>query len=162
VPRMPDGSWLQARHCHDHHTMATVAQAERTQGALLFKFHGDPFHGGRPSVAHVAVSLGNGSTIEARNKQAGGGRVPVGGRGGRHAALVPGLTYGAPAADPGDTHPAWPGRYLTHPPVMVGDDAKTWQARMHERGWDIEVDGRYGAASARICRQFQKEKGLRV
>ena len=162
VPRMPDGSWLQVRHCGEHHTLTTVARAEQTQGALLFKFHGDPFHGPRPATAHVAVSLGNGSTIEAKNHQAGVGRFPVAGRGWTHAALVPGMTYGPPPHDPADVHPAWPGRYLTQPPVMAGDDVRIWQGRMRERGWRIAVDGKYGEASEQVCRQFQAQKGLQA
>jgi peptidoglycan hydrolase-like protein with peptidoglycan-binding domain len=31
---------------------------------------------------------------------------------------------------------------------------------MKARGWDIEVDSHYGDASERVCRAFQREKGL--
>lgn len=39
---------------------------------------------------------------------------------------------------------------------------RTWQARMHVRGWAVPVSGYYGAATERVCRQFQAEKGLVV
>lgn len=39
---------------------------------------------------------------------------------------------------------------------------KAWQAQMRKRGWTIGVDGRYGAQSEKVARQFQAEKGIRV
>jgi hypothetical protein len=35
-----------------------------------------------------------------------------------------------------------------------------WQARMQERGWDIEVDGYFGPQSAAIAKRFAAEKKL--
>ena len=68
-PTMPDGTWLQVRHCKKYDLLIPVDQAIRTPGALLFYFKGDPFtSSGRPRRAHVAVSLGNGKTIEARSR----------------------------------------------------------------------------------------------
>jgi peptidoglycan hydrolase-like protein with peptidoglycan-binding domain len=46
--------------------------------------------------------------------------------------------------------------------MMAGEDVRTWQARMRERGWGLAVDGFYGDESARTCRAFQGEKGLGV
>lgn len=63
-----------------------------------------------------------------------------------------------PAA--GRTAPAWPGRLLSYPPVMRGEDVRTWQARMRERGWALDVDGAYGPQSKSVCEAFQREKGL--
>jgi len=41
-------------------------------------------------------------------------------------------------------------------------NVRTWQQRMHDRGWSIGVDGQYGPQSESICRQFQGEKHLTV
>jgi murein L,D-transpeptidase YcbB/YkuD len=41
-------------------------------------------------------------------------------------------------------------------------DVRTWQARMRERGWALDVDQIYGPGSERVCRQFQAEKRLTV
>lgn len=41
-------------------------------------------------------------------------------------------------------------------------DLKRWQDRMHDRGWDIGVDGLYGPETAKIAKQFQREKHLTV
>ncbi|WP_207232241.1 peptidoglycan-binding domain-containing protein [Micromonospora kangleipakensis] len=45
---------------------------------------------------------------------------------------------------------------------MQGDDVRTWQLKMKERGWRIRADGEYGNESERICVQFQREKNLEV
>jgi peptidoglycan hydrolase-like protein with peptidoglycan-binding domain len=59
--------------------------------------------------------------------------------------------------------PAWPGRYfVVRNPPMLGNDVKTWQRQMRQRGWDITISGAYSAQSAGVCRAFQQEKGLEV
>ncbi len=59
-------------------------------------------------------------------------------------------------------HPGWPGRVLRYPPVMVGDDVRTWQAQMAARGWRIAVDGAFGPGSRDLARKFQRDKGVEV
>ena len=78
----------------------------------------------------------------------------------KRGAPRPGESRPVPLPTPGA--PAWPGRLLSCPPVMRGDDVCMWQARMRERGWRIAVDGAYGQASAEVCGAFQAEKGLTV
>lgn len=93
-PTMPDGSWLQARHCRKFDSSIPVEKAIRTPGALLFFFSDDPFSGDRPAQAHVAVSQGNGMTFEARGREFGVGAFSATkGRNWTHAGLVPGLEY---------------------------------------------------------------------
>ena len=58
--------------------------------------------------------------------------------------------------------PPWPGRYLRYPPVVRGDDVRTWQSQMRRRGWRIDVDGAYGPQSRQVCLAFQREKRLAV
>lgn len=72
-------------------------------------------------------------------------------------------TPAPPAPPPPPPHPPWPGRYLKNTrPMMSGDDVRTWQARMAQRGWKITVDGWYGKESDKVCRGFQRDKGLLV
>lgn len=149
---IPDGSHNQLLFCQEHGTIIPIQEAVRTQGALLF--------GQTKSWHHVAVSLGNGQTIEARGKAYGVGDWSAEGRGWTHAALVPGLSYDAPPAPPHSSTPPWPGRYLRQP--MRGDDVRQWQAQMHVRGWRISVDGSYGPASEKVCVAFQREKHIKV
>jgi hypothetical protein len=64
-------------------------------------------------------------------------------------------------AAPSDAGPAWPGEYLSvRTPMLHDDTTRTWQQRMHDRGWNIAVDGWYGSASAAVCKAFQTEKSL--
>jgi len=95
-PVMPDGSWMQIQHCHKHATLISVDKALSTPGALLFCFSSSPFGNARPQQAHVAVSQGNGTTIEARGKKFGVGVFSAHGRGWTHAARVPGILYPYP------------------------------------------------------------------
>ena len=147
----PQGSWLQLQYCEKKGTMIVPYQrAFKIQGALLFR-HDTPADG------HVAVSLGNGSTMEARGKQYGVNEWPAERRHWTHAAYVPGLRYGVTSGiDP----IRWPGRFIMQPPPMQGSDVRRWQARMRARGWPIAVDGVYGPTSESVCRRFQADKGL--
>jgi peptidoglycan hydrolase-like protein with peptidoglycan-binding domain len=59
--------------------------------------------------------------------------------------------------------PPFPGRLLKQPPMMRGDDVRTWQKQMRKRGWtSLVVDGIYGPHSEKVCMAFQKEKRLQV
>ncbi|HLU72536.1 MAG TPA: peptidoglycan-binding protein [Nonomuraea sp.] len=62
--------------------------------------------------------------------------------------------------DPGT--PPFPGRLLKYPPIMRGDDVRTWQAKMADRGWEIDVDGAYGPQSRDVCRSFQRQQEIDV
>lgn len=74
---IPDGSWNQRAATQ----RISVDQALRTPGALLF------------SDGHVAISLGDGRTIEARNSRDGVGIFQAGNRF-TSGGLIPGMTYG--------------------------------------------------------------------
>lgn len=65
---------------------------------------------------------------------------------------------GAPPPPPGPGGaPAWPGRILRQPPIMRGDDVRTWQTRVRARGWNaVAVDGAYGPISEGACRDVQR------
>ncbi len=77
---IPDGSSNQLAHVRRHGTEISVEQALRTPGALLF----------RPG--HVAISLGDGRTIEARGRNYGVGVFNGRGRF-TSAGLIPGMRY---------------------------------------------------------------------
>jgi hypothetical protein len=101
--KMPDGSWLQYRELAKEGTTMSVEQALKTPGALLFSFSSDPMTGGRPSAAHVAISLGNGKTIEAKGTQYGVGSWEANTKRFQYAGVIPELgagTGGIPAAPP--------------------------------------------------------------
>lgn len=41
-------------------------------------------------------------------------------------------------------------------------NVKRWQAQMAKRGWKIKATGTFDAASDKVCRKFQEEKGFDV
>jgi hypothetical protein len=68
---------------------------------------------------------------------------------------------------PGAQPPPWRHDHAASPsnpksPHASCDTVRRWQAKMKDRGWDIEVDSNYGDESERVCRAFQREKGLAV
>lgn len=62
---------------------------------------------------------------------------------------------------PSQPMPPWPGRVFEYPPLTVGEDVRTWQRQMKQRGWPLAVDGAFGEESREVARAFQREKGLR-
>jgi cell wall-associated NlpC family hydrolase len=78
-----------------------VDQAIHTPGALLFHFATEPQPGmqGEPPIAHVAISLGNGKTIEAADPQDGVTEFNAGGGRFNYAAIIPGIGDLPPSTD---------------------------------------------------------------
>jgi hypothetical protein len=77
-------------------------------------------------------------------------------------SIIPGVTPPAPPpAPPTPTIPVpYPGRFLKYPPITSGPDVATWQAKMVERGFTLDVDGKYGPKSRAAAIEFQKQQGL--
>lgn len=90
-PKMPDLVVNQAAHCRRMGTAISVETAIRTRGALLFNDFGWSGSGG--SGNHVAISLGDGTTIEARGSRYGVGSWSASGRRWNMGALIPGVDY---------------------------------------------------------------------
>ena len=108
-----DGSWLQYLQLQKQGGAITVEEALHTRGALLFYFSTPPSSAGRPGKAHVAISLGDGRTIEARSPTDGVGSFAATSKRFNYAAVIPGLSAAGPA--PGaDDLPAVP---APHPPA---------------------------------------------
>jgi cell wall-associated NlpC family hydrolase len=89
---LDDGSWNQYLQLQSGGHTISVEEAAHTPGALLFSFSSAPTPGaGRPEEAHVAISLGDGRTIEASSPETGVGIHKVGHRF-NYAAVIPGLS----------------------------------------------------------------------
>jgi cell wall-associated NlpC family hydrolase len=99
---VPDGALWQYLHLEEQGGTISVEQAMNTPGALLFSFPEQPTADTPPNPAHVAISLGDGRTIEARGSQYGVGSWPAEGRF-QYAAVIPGLSGGASAPSVGGT-----------------------------------------------------------
>ena len=101
---IPDGSTAQYLDLKAKGLLIPVEQAARTPGALLFTFSSEPTAGGgRPTVAHVAISEGNGSAVEA-DETRGVTSMQVGNRF-QYAAVLPGLQDVTPTPAPAATTP---------------------------------------------------------
>lgn len=97
-------SHLQALYDRDHGLLLTVDKAIATVGALLYEGPDHAYIGGAGIPGHVAVSLGNGHTIEAMG-HAWGTRVGNAfGRGWSNAGLFPNVDYSANVPTP--PHPS--------------------------------------------------------
>jgi GH25 family lysozyme M1 (1,4-beta-N-acetylmuramidase)/cell wall-associated NlpC family hydrolase len=152
-PQVPDGSWMQVRHVKEAGLLMPVETAIATRGALLFRFSADPFTGARPKRAHVALSLGDGHTIEARDTARGGGGVfPALDRGWTHAGRLPGIDYSAVPKGGAITVGA------------KGPEVKAWQRDLLR--WRPGIlpkygaDGDFGKETLAATKLFQKEMAL--
>jgi cell wall-associated NlpC family hydrolase len=89
---IPDGAAHQYVWLKEHGATMSVQQALQTPGALLFSFNGEPQPGlaGEPAHAHVAISLGNGKTIEAKGHAYGVGVFDAANRF-NYAGMIPGM-----------------------------------------------------------------------
>jgi cell wall-associated NlpC family hydrolase len=97
--KITDGAAAQYLSLRGQHSEISVEQALHTKGALLFSFSSPPVPGQRPAKAHVAISLGDGRTIEAANPQDGVGIHQAGNRF-NYAGVIPGLATATPVAPP--------------------------------------------------------------
>ena len=90
---IPDGAAHQYVWLKQQGATMSVQQALQTPGALLFHFDSEPQPGlsSEPPVAHVAISLGNGYTIEAKGHAYGVGVFPATGRF-NYAGMIPGMS----------------------------------------------------------------------
>src|SRR6266536_5699870 len=115
---IPDGAAGQYRFLRARGLAIPVEQAKNTPGALLFNFDGEPGPtGGEPSVAHVAISLGDGRTVEAMNPSAGVKEAEAGNRF-TFAALIPGISDGTAVPVPPTAEEA-----TTPLPALGGPDS---------------------------------------
>jgi len=115
---IPDGAAGQYRYFQKMGLLVPVEEAKNTPGALLFHFASDPVGGkGEPPVAHVAISTGDGKTIEAANSRVGVINGQVGNRF-NFAAIIPGISDGNPTVLAAASAAAGAGTPL--PPVNLG------------------------------------------
>jgi len=91
---IPDGATAQFRFLRERGLVIPVEEAKNTPGALLFNFSQEPGDSGSEDPkAHVAISTGDGRTIEAMNSQRGVTEAEAGNRF-KYAALIPGISDG--------------------------------------------------------------------
>jgi cell wall-associated NlpC family hydrolase len=142
-----DGAQNQRDACRHAGTLVNVDTAKQTRGALLFRIDEGPGND------HVAISLGDGKTFEARGKAYGVNVFDAGGRKWTHGGFVPGLVQQR-AGEPADQLLRQGSR---------GEDVRWVQRRLHMHGFDPgPADGVFGPRTDRAVRAFQQSHGLEV
>ncbi len=107
---LPDGAAHQYLALKKAGMLIPVKDAMHTPGALLFHFATEPTPGqGEPEIAHVAISKGNGMTIEAADEQDGIVSWKAAGRF-NYAAVIPGI---------GTTEPGHSTLDVSHEPLAA-------------------------------------------
>jgi cell wall-associated NlpC family hydrolase len=160
VPSVPDGAYYQWNAIKMKGLLMPVTEGLRTRGALLFV--GDGTGVGRDAITHVAFSLGDGTTLEARGTKWGVGSWASVNRF-DFAGTIPGVDYspGQEPLEPLPRPPIPPYRGL----VQLGSTGAAVtlvQQRLEDRGWTVTVDGHFGPATEAVVRSFQREKRLDV
>jgi cell wall-associated NlpC family hydrolase len=160
VPAVPDGAYYQWNAIKMKGNLVPVTEGLRTRGALLFI--GDGTGVGRDAITHVAFSLGDGTTIEARGQAWGVGSWASVDRF-DFAGTIPGVDYG-PGHHP--LEPVPPAAIPSYPGLVAlgssGTAVRLVQQRLQDRGWSVTVDGLFGPATDQVVRSFQREKLLDV
>lgn len=123
VPQVPDGAYYQWQHCNKSRLNIPLERGLTTRGALLFV--GDGTGVGRDAITHVAWSLGDGTTIEARGSRWGVGSWPSANRF-DFAGLLPGVDYSPRQPLPSEDDD-----------MALSEDDKKWIAAQHDatRKW---------------------------
>ena len=94
---IPGSSFEQYLDLKEKGLLIPVDQAKNIPGALLFHFSSEPTPGGgRPDEAHVAISKGDGTTVEAADESEGVLSKDAGSRF-EYAAVLPGRCRRSPA-----------------------------------------------------------------
>lgn len=124
--------------------------------------HFKPRHysGSNPHTAHVHISIYQRASAENDTRSWGlastSTKAPAPRKTGGKAPKFPlpkGHWYGVESKNPKNHSGYW---------AKDRPGIKQWQSQMRKRGWRITADGYFGKNSRRVCKQFQKEKGLRV
>ncbi len=147
---IPGSSFEQYLDLKSKGLLIPVEQAEHTPGALVFHFSSEPVQGGgRPDEAHVALSLGDGRTVEAQSEEVGvitddniGGRF-------EYAALLPGVDYGDANTAAMDIPSAAPAATMGGAPDASGltQDMVIYGIKMQESHGDYHAENPTSTAS---------------
>jgi cell wall-associated NlpC family hydrolase len=145
--RFVDGAQPQRDACRRAGALTDVASAQKTRGALLFRIDEGPGND------HVAISLGDGRTIEARGRAYGVNVFSSIGRPWTHGGFIPGLQRD------GEHAIATPDRLLRK--GTRGEDVRWVQRRLQVHDFDPgPADGVFGPRTDAAVRAFQRAKGL--
>jgi hypothetical protein len=131
-------------------------QAAATVGAMLLRY---PPQAG--TMGHIAISDGQGGTVEARGRRYGVVAYTASGRDWDTGVLVPWIDYDSPGSEPALEEPALlyaAGRDAMDPAVV-----RRLQQALAAAGFDPgPIDGEYGPRTTAAVAAFQSVRGLVV
>lgn len=132
--------------------LVPVSEAAGTPGAFLLRYPPAP-----GEMGHIAVSDGQGGTVEAAGSSTGVVSGKVSGRRWDTGVLVPGIDYSG-----GSVHVTGPAKiYAVGQPNMDAAKVKEIQTALAAHGYSPgDVDGEYGTTTALAAAAFQKAQGL--
>ena len=139
------------------HATIAVSQALNTPGAILLRRPRS--QGSGHAIGHIAISRGDGSTVEARGARF--GVVIASGAASRpwdYGVLVPGVEYAAGAGQP---YVPQPGQLMVTSPLTRGAVVVTVQRALQQRGYAPgAIDGVFGSATEAAVYNFQATEGV--
>jgi cell wall-associated NlpC family hydrolase len=151
--KFKDGAQNQRDECRRADTLIPVEEGFRTRGALLFRIDEGPGHD------HVAISLGDGTTMEAKGRKYGVNVFPARDRRWTHAGIIPGFRWTRGGSSP-PPPPAAPGERLLKRGLR-GEDVRWLQRRLQMHGVDSgPADGIFGKRTEGAVRSLQTARGL--
>jgi hypothetical protein len=135
-----------------------IEQAFVTPGAILVR---QPGAFGR-KIGHVAISRGDGTTIEAHSSAVGVKNIPnAASRPWTSGARLPGVLYTSGA--PGAAYKLPKKLFMIKDPFMRGEEVKAIQRALEKKGVSPgKLDGVYGHLTAAAVASFQAMEGLVV
>lgn len=146
------GAW--ARDAEASHRTLSIGQAKATPGAVLIR------RPGSSGIGHVAISQGDGSTIEAHSQARGVTNDRVDGRRWDLCMVVPGIDY-ADDIEPAVFSPPAVVVLRLKRPAMRGALVKRLQQTLKARGFDPgTLDGAFGPHTEAAVKSFQLSTGL--
>lgn len=169
-----DGAYNQYAACKRAGKLISIGEALFTPGALLFVAKCGACGGGNGN--HVAISQGNGKTIEARGRKYGVGEFPATNRSWTHAGLVPGFSYGdrTPIGKTPSNSAAIANflkavnlqtRFCSNVTLKKGIKAQECvnliQIRLKVLGYPVTVNGNFDTATQAAVQKFQKRSRLK-
>ena len=173
---VPDGAYAQMKAIEDAGLLTSAAEARKHYGWLLF-YDNRSTATGRNRVVHVAISLGDGTTLEAWHEG-----VPVGCYDATRSRFttggpIPGLDYGT-TPPPQPEPPPTGGGSTTHTTLPVdgggkvtvrilkkglsGRDVREVQVMLTDWGFPLSNDGQFGSKTDSAVRSFQAARALTV
>lgn len=146
------GAWR--RDARTRGRLVSVEEAAATAGAMLLRYPPGP-----GEMGHIAVSDGEGGTVEAKGAAYGVVEDKAGGRRWNTGVLVPGIDYASPGQPVAVSPPAL--LFGIGIPNMNADAVRRIQHALKAKGFDPgALDGVFGPDTAAAVSRFQKAMGI--